>query len=84
MTYLNTGTWMRVLKLKGSSYLEVDAEFTKFMNAVRARTLEALDALNLDPRVRPVAIVDANGAVLQSVKQNAETFQLRPIVEGGP
>jgi len=67
MVYLNTGTWMRVLKLKGTNYLENDIAFGNFMIAVRKETLEALDELGVDPQTRPVAIVDANGARLYSV-----------------
>jgi len=66
--YINTGTWMRVLKLAGTQYLESDASFQSFFNVVgRPHTLVELDALGIDPRSRPVAVVDAKSAQLCAV-----------------
>lgn len=82
MTYLNTGTWMRVLKLKDSKYLEDDAEFTRFMAAALKGTLDELDKLeDIDPRDRPVAIVDADGARLYSVQGSPGKFERKPMLE---
>lgn len=67
IVYLNTGTWMRVLKLQGSPYLTTDAAFEVFYNAVLTGTLAALDALPLDPRSRPVAVIDAGTHRLMTV-----------------
>ncbi len=81
--YINTGTWMRVLSLKGTPYLESDAEFAHFMQAARQGTLQALDALKIDPRSRPVAIVEKTGASLRSVTggEAGVAFGLRPLAE---
>lgn len=69
--YINTGTWMRVLKLNGTPLLESDAAFQAFFNVVgRKHTLAELDALNLDPRLRPVAVVDRASARLCSVQDD--------------
>ena len=81
LVYINTGTWMRVLKLNNTPYLRSDGEFEKFMVAVRARTLQALDDLKIDPRSRPVAIVSASGALLFSVQDHGASFQLKPLAE---
>lgn len=81
-TYLNTGTWMRVLSLRGSRFLQTDDDFASFMQAVKAGTLDALDALDLDPRVRPVAVVDEAAARLCSVKDApGGKYGLTPVAE---
>ena len=77
--YINTGTWMRVLKLNDTPYLDSDAQFQPFFDAVTKGTLKALDDLNIDPRHRPVAVVDANSAGLFSVAGNAPDFRLDPL-----
>jgi hypothetical protein len=84
MTYLNTGSWMRVLKLQGSDYLQNDAQFETLWKALnnpppqktQQEKLQELDALNLDIRKRPVAIVDANSISLNSVSGNARPYTL--------
>jgi UDP-2,3-diacylglucosamine pyrophosphatase LpxH len=69
--YINTGTWMRVLKLNGTALLESDAAFQGFFGVVgRRHSLAELDALNLDPRLRPVAVVDHASARLCSVQED--------------
>lgn len=77
--YINTGTWMRVLKLNGTKYLENDADFKTFFGVVsRKHTLLELDALaGLDPRQRPVAVVDAKGGLLYSAQGDGS---LKPVV----
>jgi UDP-2,3-diacylglucosamine pyrophosphatase LpxH len=69
--YINTGTWMRVLRLS-NDVLHDDAIFNAFFELVRKEhTLEQLDEFDvqhhLDPRLRPVAVVDKSGARLMSV-----------------
>ena len=61
---------MRVLQLHGSPYLGSDAAFSAFFNVIRDQhNLDDLDRLpTLDPRMRPVAVVDENGPKLVSVK----------------
>ena len=79
--YINTGTWMRVLKLTGSHYLASDATFESFFNVIRRRhDLTELDAFqDLDPRLRPVAVVDGQGCRLVSVKADGHLdTELRP------
>jgi UDP-2,3-diacylglucosamine pyrophosphatase LpxH len=77
--YINTGTWMRVLKLNDTPYLASDVQFQPFFEAITQGTLKALDDLNIDPRQRPVAVVDANSAGLFSVAGNAPDFRLDPL-----
>jgi UDP-2,3-diacylglucosamine pyrophosphatase LpxH len=77
--YLNTGTWMRVLNLKGTGYLESDAEFAHLMQAFRLNDLQAIDDLGIDPRSRPVAVVDKSGASIQSVISAGALFHLKPM-----
>lgn len=75
--YINTGTWMRVLKLNDSNYMADAASFQAFFNVVKRRhTLEELDALTIDPRQRPVAVVDATSAGLFRVEEDG---QLKPL-----
>jgi hypothetical protein len=89
MTYLNTGSWMRVLKLQGSSYLESDAQFqplwTAFNNPdnpgprkTQQEKLAELDSLNLDIRKRPVAVVHRISASLNSVSGIGRPYHLVP------
>jgi UDP-2,3-diacylglucosamine pyrophosphatase LpxH len=89
MTYLNTGSWMRVLNLQGSSYLESDAQFQPLWNSLnnpdipgprktRKEKLAELDFLNLDIRKRPVAVVDRISASLNSVSGSGRPYQLVP------
>jgi UDP-2,3-diacylglucosamine pyrophosphatase LpxH len=89
MTYLNTGSWMRVLKLQDSSYLENDAQFEPLWNALnnpdvpgprrtQQQKLAELDSLGLDMRKRPVAIVDRISASLNSVSGTGRPYQLVP------
>ena len=74
---------MRVLKLNDSPYLDNDAAFKKFFNVVgREHTLAELDALNLDPRSRPVAVVDARGAGLFSVTDGKGANLLKSLSHG--
>jgi len=80
--YLNTGTWMRILKLHGSSYLRSDAEFEPFFAAVTTGNLSDIDNLSLDPRQRPVAVVDETTARLFSVAAERKLVELLP--GGGP
>jgi len=81
--YINTGTWMRVLKLTDSPSLESDAAFKKFFAVIgRGHTLADLDALNLDPRTRPVAVVDARAAALFSVTDGQGAGLLKSISPG--
>lgn len=79
-TYINTGTWMRVLKLTDSAWLASDQAFVPFFAVVgRRHTLQDLDKLQIDPRSRPVAIVDAEGPALKSVGGTAPSFDLRDL-----
>lgn len=81
--YINTGTWMRVLKLTDSPYLESDTAFKKFFAVIgREHTLADLDALKLDPRTRPVAVVDARTAALYSVTDGHGAALLKSIFPG--
>ena len=81
--YINTGTWMRVLSLGGTPYLESDEQFRTFLNAVQAGTLQALDALDIDQRLRPVALIDAGSARLHFVEETApDQFELKPPSRG--
>lgn len=81
--YINTGTWMRVLKLTDSAYLESDQAFKEFFAVIgREHTLSDLDALNLDPRARPVAVVDAHSAALCSVTDGHGAALLKPLSPG--
>lgn len=69
--YINTGTWMRVLKLNGTQYLESDAAFQTLFDVIgKPHNLQQLDALKLDPRSRPVAVVDKSSARLCSVHED--------------
>ncbi len=70
--YVNTGTWMRMLRLNDSPYLASDAAFRPFFEAIRKpHSLAALDAFpNLDRRLRPVAVVEPVGPRLVSVKDD--------------
>jgi UDP-2,3-diacylglucosamine pyrophosphatase LpxH len=89
LIYLNTGSWMRVLKLQGSSYLEDDAKFQVLWNALsnpdnagQRRTqkdkLAELDQLDLDIRKRPVAVIDRLTVSLNSVSGAGKSYQLVP------
>jgi UDP-2,3-diacylglucosamine pyrophosphatase LpxH len=79
-TYINTGTWMRVLKLSDSAWLASDQAFAPFFAVIgRRHTLQDLDKLGIDPRSRPVAIVDAAGSSLKSVGGSAPNFDLRDL-----
>jgi UDP-2,3-diacylglucosamine pyrophosphatase LpxH len=80
--YINTGTWMRLLKLQDSSYLQSDPAFAPLWLALQANTLQALDLLKLDLRQRPVAVVDSSGARLQSVHERAGNIGLGPFLPG--
>jgi UDP-2,3-diacylglucosamine pyrophosphatase LpxH len=76
--YINTGTWMRVLRLNGTRYLRSESEFRIFFDIVnRQHTLQELDALgDLDPRQRPVAVVDAQGGLLFSAQADGSLKQV--------
>jgi UDP-2,3-diacylglucosamine pyrophosphatase LpxH len=82
--YINTGTWMRVLKLQGSPYLQTDTDFDKLWTALQAGSLAAIDRLEgLDPRLRPVAIIDLTGARLMSVTGQTGNFGFLELYPGG-
>lgn len=71
--YINTGTWMRVLKLNDSNYMASAAQFQTFFDVVKRRhTLDELDALRIDPRLRPVAVVDSASAGLFRVEEDGQ------------
>jgi UDP-2,3-diacylglucosamine pyrophosphatase LpxH len=89
MIYLNTGSWMRVLKLQGSAYLEDDVQFQLLWNALsnpdipgprrtQKEKLAELDLLNLDIRKRPVAVIDRISVSLKSVSGAGRPYQLVP------
>ncbi len=76
LTYLNTGTWMRLLNLCDSPYL--GDRFGEFLENIEDGSLAALDRMDLDPRLRPVAIVDDTSARLEGVDE-AGGYHLRPL-----
>jgi hypothetical protein len=81
--YINTGTWMRVLKLTGSEYLQSDAKFRQFFDVVgKKHALAQLDQLDIDPRARPVAVVDARQAGLYSVVVKGKAGSLQRLLRG--
>jgi hypothetical protein len=89
LIYLNTGSWMRVLKLQGSAYLEDEVQFQSLWNALsnpdapgprrtQKEKLAELDLLNLDIRKRPVAVIDRISVSLNSVSGAGRPYQLVP------
>lgn len=72
--YINTGTWMRVLRLNDSPYLASDEAFRPFFDVIsKPHSLAALDAFpELDRRLRPVAVVEPQGPRLVSVRDGGE------------
>jgi UDP-2,3-diacylglucosamine pyrophosphatase LpxH len=87
-TYLNTGTWMRLMALRSNRELADEERFGKVFDAMseKGKGLTAIDALDeqfhFDPRFCPVALVDDQGARLQSVikaSHDATRFVLAPL-----
>lgn len=75
--YINTGTWMRVLKLTDSDLLKDAESFRKFFDVVKGKhTLVDLDNLKIDPRQRPVAVVDTQKAELLTVGEDGQLSTL--------